>query len=262
MIVRIGLVELQHRELGVVLRADALVAEVAVDLVDPIQPADDQSLEIKLRRDAQKQIHIQRVVVGRERPRGRTAGYLLHHRGFHFEISAVVEELPQRLERLGTLDEDFSGFEVGEQIHITLAVAQLHIGEAVKLLREREHGFGEKGQAFHVYRQFSRSGAEEVAGGADVVAEVEQLVKRKALLAHRVEADVDLQPLASLLKGREAGLALCADGHDAAGDRDGGAVGLEVFRLRLAPRGANVRNAVRGRELVGIGGLAELLNFY
>jgi phage terminase large subunit-like protein len=54
-IVGVGLVELQHGELGIVLRADALVAEVAVDLVDAVKAADDQPLQIKLRRDAQKE---------------------------------------------------------------------------------------------------------------------------------------------------------------------------------------------------------------
>jgi hypothetical protein len=69
-IVGIGLVELQHGELGIVLRAHALVAEVAVDLVDAVQAADDQALQIELRRDAQKQIQVERVVV---RLKGRAA---------------------------------------------------------------------------------------------------------------------------------------------------------------------------------------------
>ena len=35
-VVRIGLVELKHSELGVVLGADALVAEVAIDLINAV----------------------------------------------------------------------------------------------------------------------------------------------------------------------------------------------------------------------------------
>jgi hypothetical protein len=42
----VRLVELHHRELGVVPRADAFVAEVAVDLEDLFEPADDQPLEV------------------------------------------------------------------------------------------------------------------------------------------------------------------------------------------------------------------------
>ena len=167
-----------------------------------------------------------------------------------------------RLERLGALDEDFAAFEVGEEVHVALAVAQLHVGQAVELLRQREHGLGEEGEALDVDGQLAGPGAEEVAGDADVVAQVEQLVEREALLADGVEADVDLQPLAVLLQRGKAGLALGADGHDAAGDGHGDAVGLEGLGLGLAPLGAHRGNGMRGRELVGIGGLAQLLDFF
>ena len=36
----------QHGELGIVLRRQAFVAEVAVDLVDPLQPAHQQPLQV------------------------------------------------------------------------------------------------------------------------------------------------------------------------------------------------------------------------
>ena len=59
-----------------------------------------------------------------------------------------------------------------------------------------------------------------MAADADVVAEVEQLVEGEGGLADVVFADVDLEALAALLELREAGFALDADGHDAAGDGD------------------------------------------
>ena len=40
-VVRVGLVELEHGELGVVAGADAFVAEVAVDLVDTVEATYD-----------------------------------------------------------------------------------------------------------------------------------------------------------------------------------------------------------------------------
>jgi hypothetical protein len=48
LVVDVGPVELEHRELGVVAGRDALVAEVAVDLVDPRQAADQQPLQEEL----------------------------------------------------------------------------------------------------------------------------------------------------------------------------------------------------------------------
>ena len=95
-----------------------------------------------------------------------------------------------------------------------------------------------------------------------MVAHVQQLVKCKALLADGVQADIDLQPLAALLQGSESSLALGADGHDAPGNGNRDALGLEVLGLRIAPLGAHRGNGVRGGELVGIGRLAQLLDFF
>ena len=55
-VVAVRLVDLEHRELGVVGGVDALVAEDAADLVDPLEAADDQPLEVELDRDAQVQL--------------------------------------------------------------------------------------------------------------------------------------------------------------------------------------------------------------
>src|SRR5699024_3930398 len=54
----VGLVELDHGALGVVPGRHALVAEVAVDLVDPLQTSDDQPLEVQLRRHPQVQLQV------------------------------------------------------------------------------------------------------------------------------------------------------------------------------------------------------------
>ncbi len=131
----------------------------------------------------------------RERARRRAAGDLLHHRRFHFKVAALVEELPQRAQHLGALHEDFAAVEVGEEVDVALAVANLDVGEAVELLGQCEHGLGEECELLDVDGQLAGAGAEEIAGDADVVAEVEQLVERKALLADGVEAHVNLQAL-------------------------------------------------------------------
>ena len=53
---------------------DALVAEDAADLVHPLHAAHDQPLEVQLERDPQVQLHVERVVVGDERPGVGAAG--------------------------------------------------------------------------------------------------------------------------------------------------------------------------------------------
>jgi hypothetical protein len=90
-LVHVGLVELEHGELGVVARGQALVAEIAVDLVDALEAADHQPLEVQLRRDAQVHVDAERVVVRDERPRVRAAGNRLHHRRLDLEEAARVE---------------------------------------------------------------------------------------------------------------------------------------------------------------------------
>ncbi len=57
--IREGLIELHHRELGVVPRRDPLVAEDATDLVDALHAAHDQALEVELEGDAQVELHIE-----------------------------------------------------------------------------------------------------------------------------------------------------------------------------------------------------------
>ena len=103
--------------------------------------------------------------------------------------------------------------------------------------------------------EFAGAGAEEVAANADVVAEVEELVEREGVLADVVLADVDLEALAALLELREAGLALDADGHDAAGDRDldGSGRGFELFGGEAVVGGAQLGDGVGGGVAVGIG---------
>ena len=125
------------------------------------------------------------------------------------------------MQNFGALDKDFAAFEIGKEVDVTLAIAQFHVGEAVEFFRQREHGLGEEGESLNVDCELSSPGAEEIAGDADVVAEVEEFVEREGLFADGVLADIDLQPLAALLEGGKAGFALGANGHDASGDSDG-----------------------------------------
>src|SRR5919197_2396553 len=62
-IIRVGLVPLDHRELGNMLVGEALVAEVLAELVDLLEPADDQTLEVELGGDPEVVVGIERVVV-------------------------------------------------------------------------------------------------------------------------------------------------------------------------------------------------------
>src|SRR5512142_2419556 len=88
----VGLVELDRRELRVVAAVDALVAPDPADLVDAVEPAHHQPLEVELGRDAELQVEAERVVVGLERPRRRAARLLGLVQGgrLHLEVVARV----------------------------------------------------------------------------------------------------------------------------------------------------------------------------
>ena len=105
-VIGIGLVKLEHGELGVVPGRDALVAKIAIDLVDPIESPDQQPLEIQLRRDAQKKVNVERVMMGHERPRHSAAGNRLHHGRFHFDEFMRVHEAPHGLHQQAALEEN------------------------------------------------------------------------------------------------------------------------------------------------------------
>src|SRR5215210_6674197 len=72
--VLVGRVEFEHGELGVVAGGDAFVAEVAVQLINPLEAADEEALEVEFGRDAQIQVYVERVVMRDEGARGRAGG--------------------------------------------------------------------------------------------------------------------------------------------------------------------------------------------
>ncbi len=128
-----GLVELEHRELGVVARRQTLVAEHAADLEHLLEAADDQPLEVQLERDAQHEVQVQRVVMGEERARGRAAGLLVQHRTFDLDVAAAREERTDRVERGEANLEDRTRALVDDQVRVPLAVARVDVREAVPL---------------------------------------------------------------------------------------------------------------------------------
>ena len=91
-VVGVGLVPLEHRELGVVLEADALVAEVLADLVDALEAADDAALEVELGGDAQVEVALELVVVGHEGPRHGAAVERLQDGRLDLDEAALVEK--------------------------------------------------------------------------------------------------------------------------------------------------------------------------
>src|ERR1700677_3016727 len=111
-LVAISLVKLQHGEFGLVNRVDSFVAEISVDLVHAIQPANNQPLQIKFRRDAQIQGHVECVVVRYERTRRGATKARMHPRRRHFEVASRVEKMPYFADDLRAANENLTAASV------------------------------------------------------------------------------------------------------------------------------------------------------
>ena len=169
-VVGVRLVELEHREFGIVLGRDPLVPEVAVDLVHALEPTDDEPLEVELRRDPEIQIDVERVVVRLEWPGDGAARDRLHHRRLDLQEAARVEEPPQRRDEPRAEQEDRADVGVHDEVHVTLPIAGLHVLEAVPLLGQRPQRLREEAPRLDVDRELAGARAEHLARDADEVA--------------------------------------------------------------------------------------------
>ena len=142
-VIGVGLVELQHGELGVVTRAQPLVTKIPVDLVHALEAANHQPLEIQLRRNAQEIVTVHDVVMGHEWLGRGTARQRVHHRCFDFHEAERVHELPNELNDLRALSKHLANFGVHDQVDIALAVALLGVGEAGPFFGQRAQAFGQ-----------------------------------------------------------------------------------------------------------------------
>jgi hypothetical protein len=150
-----GLIELEQRELRVVLRRQALVAEDAAELEDALEAADDQALQVELGRDAEVEVDVERVVMCDKRSRRGAAGHALHHRRLDLEEAALAEEAPDVIDDAAPDLEDAPRLGVGDEVEVALAVARLDVLEAVPLLRQGAERLGQEPELVHLERQLA-----------------------------------------------------------------------------------------------------------
>src|SRR4051794_23820813 len=119
------------------LERDSLVAEVLADLVDLLEPPDDQPLEVELRRDAQVAILVEGVVVRDERLRERTAVAWLEDGCLHLDEAPLVEKAADRRNRARAKQRFVARLLVHQQVEVPLAIAQLDVGQTVERVGQR-----------------------------------------------------------------------------------------------------------------------------
>src|SRR4030095_8189055 len=125
------------------------VAEDPADLVDALEPADDQALQIQLGRDAQVEIALERLVMRDEGARRRAAGDRVEDRRLDLEEALAVEDPADRLDdrraRLKALPRAF----VRPEVDIAAAKTNLGVLQPVPLLRRRRERLREHDERVH-----------------------------------------------------------------------------------------------------------------
>jgi hypothetical protein len=172
-VVRERLVGLEHRELGVVARVDALVPVHAPDLEDALVSADDQALEVELERDAQVQLQVERVVVRGERARGRSAGDLVEDERLDLDVPSAGEELANSGDRAMANVEDPAGLGIDDQVEVAPPQPELRVGDSAALARQRENRLREELRPDGLDRRLASSGHHQRPLRSDPVADVE-----------------------------------------------------------------------------------------
>src|SRR6266498_94067 len=241
LVIAISLVSFEHGELGVVLARKTFVTEIAADLEHTVKTADEQALEVKFQRDAEIKIAPERMMLGDERLGGRAAGNGLHHRRLHFHKATRVEEIANLADDGAALEEDLLDRVVGEQIQVTLAIANFSVFQAVPLGGRRTQRLGQDDEAVEFDGNLAGLGGEHRAGHADEIAQVQLREEAVWFLAEDVLLGIELEAPALVLDVDEHTLAHIAVGGNA--PRQGH---LAAFRITLARFGARFA----GRKLV------------
>ena len=257
------LIQLHHRELWVVAGADALVAEDATDLEHPLHAAHDEPLEVQLERDAQVQLHVERVVVGDEGPCVRTAGLDVQDRSLDLDEAAVVQCATERGDH-GVADAEVAaGVVVDDEVGVPLTEPGIGVGEAVPLVGHRTHGLRQQLGALDLHAQLALAGGHHGAVHTHPVAEVETLERLEPVVADHGLGDEQLHVVVAVTNGGEHQLAAVAHQHDAAGNGHlhlGLGAGLELA-VGAAQFGERVRaiEPIRVRVGAAVAQVGELL---
>ena len=193
-------------------RVDALIAEVAIDLEDALESADERALEEELRRDAQVELQVQRVRARDEGARGGTALLRLQDRGLDLEEAALGEAAAHA--RLGddAHARHLACLRAHDEIDVALADS-VFLRQGLVRHRQRPQGLGGHAPFIGEDRELASLGGDHLARDEDVVADVDQLLPLlEGVLAHgrQREHGLELGSVASAKRGKAelAGVAL------------------------------------------------------
>jgi hypothetical protein len=195
--------------------ADAFVAITTADFVDAFEAADEQPLQVQLRRDPQKEREIERVVMGAEGTCRRATHQRVQRRRLHLEEAVAIQKITQPLHDQSARTDDRGGRRVRDEVDVAVAIAEVGVGHAVPLVGQRPERLREHAQLAELERKLPGLRDHRAPSRLDVIGDVE-LVERDERLAHRVLLGEELNFAAAVAEPEEAGLAEAAPRDDAA----------------------------------------------
>ena len=230
-VIRIRLVELHQGKLRIVAGIQSLVAEHAADLIDALQAAHDQALQVQLQGNAQLEILIQRVEMRLEGTGSRAARVRHQHRRLHLQEALAVQVAADAAQNPGALDKGVLYLGVHDQIRVALTVTDVRVRQAVELLRKNLKALGKERDLCGVDRDLAGLRAEHLAAHADDISDVIFLEILIGLLAQDVPGHVALDISLEILHVAEGSLSHDALGHHTARDCHG--LSLQLLKAVL-----------------------------
>src|SRR6185437_10505044 len=173
---------------------------------------------MQLRRDAQIELEVERVVMRVEGLGRGAAGNGVQHRRLDFEEAALDEDAADRGDDAAAAPQGLAALLAHDEIEVALAVAQLDIGEAVEFLRQRQQRLGQHRHLAAVDRELAARRAADDALDADEIAQIQELHESELLGREMVLVAEDLDLAARIVEIDEH--AAVADRADAPRDRD------------------------------------------
>ena len=220
-VIGICLIQLHHGKLRIVACVDTFIAEYASDLIDFIEPAYDQPLQVQFQRDAQLHILVEGVEMGLKGTRGCAARVVDQHRCLHLHEAFLIEESADRGDDRRAFAEHIFGFRIGDQIQITFSVYRVRIGQAVELFRERTEGFAQELKIRSMDGQLAGLRTENESLHTEDISDIPFLETGVGFLADIVSSGIDLDRTGRVLEVEEGSLPHDAAGHDTSCHRDG-----------------------------------------
>ena len=166
---------------------DALVTEVLRQLVDLLEPADDQALEVELVGDPQVEVGLELVRVRHERLCEAAAVARLEDRRLDLEEAFAVEVGAHGADDPRAHDREPPRVLVHQQVEVPAPVARLDVRQAVERVGERGADLGEQDELVDGERRLAAPRARGRAGDADDVAEIEVELTGAALVAEQLD---------------------------------------------------------------------------